>query len=99
MIKNKNDISQEKYKEEKQKEELKINKYNQDNNSLIDKIQTITYDLDTATFFQCGICMDSFHESEELKMLPCDHIFHVDCMNQWIQNNKTCPFCEQAIFY
>ena len=74
-------------------------KFSNKKTALIDQIETIEYNIDKATFFQCGICMDSFHESEELKMLPCDHIFHVDCMNQWIQNNKICPFCEQAIFY
>ena len=66
---------------------------------LIDQIETIEYDLDKATFFQCGICMDSFHETENVKRLPCEHIFHVDCMSQWLQKKKNCPFCAQAIFY
>ena len=65
----------------------------------IDQIETIEYDLDKATFFQCGICMDSFHETEKVKMLPCEHIFHIDCMSQWLQTKKNCPFCDQAIFY
>ena len=67
--------------------------------ALIDQIETIEYNIDKATFFQCGICMDSFHETEKVKMLPCEHIFHIDCMSQWLQTKKNCPFCDQAIFY
>ena len=59
----------------------------------------INFDLYNTTLFQCGICMDSFNENEKIKKLHCDHIFHIDCMSQWLQTKKTCPFCDQAIFY
>ena len=82
-----------------QKKEINIkNNLNKDN-ALIDLIETITFHIDTSTFFQCGICMDSFREDEKIKKLTCDHIFHIECMSQWLQTKKTCPFCEQAIFY
>ena len=81
------------------KEENKNKKINNKKKELIDQIETLEYNLDKATLFQCGICMDSFHETEKVKRLPCEHIFHIDCMNQWIQTNKNCPFCGQAIFY
>ena len=67
--------------------------------ALIDQIETINFDLYNTTLFQCGICMDSFNENEKIKKLHCDHIFHIDCMSQWLQTKKTCPFCDQAIFY
>ena len=82
-----------------QKKEINIkNNINKDN-ALIDLIETITFHIDTSTFFQCGICMDSFRENEKVKKLTCDHIFHIECMTQWLQTKKTCPFCDQAIFY
>ena len=82
-----------------QKKEINIkNNLNKDN-ALIDLIETITFHIDTSTFFQCGICMDSFRENEKIKKLTCDHIFHIECMTQWLQTKKTCPFCDQAIFY
>ena len=82
-----------------QKKEINIkNNINKDN-ALIDLIETITFHIDTSTFFQCGICMDSFREDEKVKKLTCDHIFHIECMTQWLQTKKTCPFCDQAIFY
>ena len=82
------------------KPEKKVNDYNKiKNEALIDQIETITYNIDNNTYFECGICMDSFLENETIKKLPCDHIFHTDCMSQWIQTNKICPLCDQAIFY
>ena len=83
-----------------EKPEKKVNDYNKIKNEvLIDQIETITYNIDNNSFFQCGICMDTFLENEKIKKLHCAHIFHTDCMSQWIQTNKICPFCDQAIFY
>ena len=83
-----------------EKTEKKANDYNKrKNEAVIDQIETITFNIDNTTFFQCGICMDNFLENEKIKKLPCEHIFHTDCMSQWIQANQICPFCDQAIFY
>ncbi len=90
------------YEQKKEKNEINIdNKLNNlnKNNELMDLIETINFHTDTSTFFQCGICMDSFRENEKIKKLTCDHIFHIECMTQWLQTKKTCPFCDQAIFY
>ena len=50
------------------------------------------------TFFednsQCIICMESFNENELVKQLSCGHIFHEDCINQWLEQQKNCPFCK-----
>jgi hypothetical protein len=50
------------------------------------------------TFFednsQCIICMENFTENELVKQLSCGHIFHEDCINQWLEQQKNCPFCK-----
>lgn len=86
-------------KKEKQKEPIKNNFNKNQKNASIDDIKTITYDIDNTNFYQCGICMDSFSDNEKIKILHCEHIFHIDCMSQWLQSNKKCPFCDQNIFY
>ena len=93
------DNNQIKYEQKKEKDEININTNLNKDNVLTDLLGTITFNIDDTTFFQCGICMDSFRENEKIKRLPCEHIFHTDCMNQWLQTKKTCPFCDQAIFY
>jgi hypothetical protein len=43
---------------------------------------------------QCIICMDGFNENELVKQLNCGHIFHGDCIDHWLEQQKTCPFCK-----
>ncbi|GLJ14556.1 hypothetical protein SUGI_0235630 [Cryptomeria japonica] len=45
--------------------------------------------------FVCAICLRSFEEDDEIrKLCNCNHIFHRNCLDKWIDNNEdTCPFC------
>jgi len=46
----------------------------------------------------CSICIEEFHEGEELKMMPeCKHTFHHNCIKRWIQNHNNCPYCRCTI--
>lgn len=46
---------------------------------------------------QDNICMVCFREMEEGRKLPCKHIFHEECLKQWIQKNTNhfCPKCKR----
>ena len=46
---------------------------------------------------QCIICMEEFKEREKVKLLPCAHIFHNNCIKQWLLKEKNCPFCKSEI--
>ena len=40
----------------------------------------------------CVICY--YELTNDTIKLPCNHIFHNECMNRWKQlNNNTCPYC------
>ena len=45
----------------------------------------------------CIICMENFNENELVKQLKCGHIFHDDCIEHWLLEQKTCPFCKEEI--
>ena len=45
----------------------------------------------------CIICMESFNENELVKQLNCGHIFHNDCIEHWLLEQKTCPFCKEEM--
>lgn len=47
--------------------------------------------------FQCIICMEEFNEREKVKLLPCGHIFHPNCIKEWLMKQKSCPFCKSEI--
>lgn len=45
---------------------------------------------------ECLICRLPF-SSEEVIELPCKHIFHRHCINDWANNKYECPVCHQSL--
>ena len=46
----------------------------------------------------CNICLEQFNTNNELKVLPCNHFFHKDCIKEWLCNEKVnCPICRKDI--
>mmetsp|Transcript_6947 Transcript_6947/g.16888 ORF Transcript_6947/g.16888 Transcript_6947/m.16888 type:complete len:1035 (-) Transcript_6947:326-3430(-) len=43
----------------------------------------------------CIICRDDLHEGSVI--LPCGHIFHVDCLKSWLVMQQVCPTCRAEI--
>lgn len=43
----------------------------------------------------CVICMESFDEEQTINRPPCGHIFHSDCLNQWLERSRSCPICRR----
>lgn len=35
--------------------------------------------------------------NQQIKKLPCDHIFHKSCLRSWFQRQQTCPTCRTSI--
>jgi len=47
---------------------------------------------------QCHICLQDFVEGDELRSLPCNHSFHVDCVDTWLrQKSSSCPTCRATL--
>lgn len=42
---------------------------------------------------QCQICFCDYTDGEKLRMLPCFHDYHVQCIDRWLKDNTTCPIC------
>ena len=62
------------------------------------KLPEIRYDKDKySENYQCIICMEEFKQKEKVKLLPCGHIFHNNCIKEWLLKQKSCPFCKSEI--
>jgi len=45
----------------------------------------------------CSICLNDYEEGDELRRLPCTHLFHSPCIDRWLSNHLTCPLCIQSV--
>ena len=46
---------------------------------------------------KCIICQYEFKSNEKVKVLPCKHCFHPDCIDEWLKNQKACPYCKTEV--
>ena len=49
--------------------------------------------LDKEQEEMCSICLIFFKNEDQVSRLNCGHLFHTDCVNEWISNKKNCPLC------
>ena len=47
----------------------------------------------------CAICQDNFNQDNHVKILPCRHMFHFNCLRRsvCIYRQNTCPNCRSEI--
>ena len=46
----------------------------------------------------CSICLNDLNFSNHcISVLKCGHVFHYDCLQEWIRTSKTCPECRCQI--
>ncbi|XP_006110589.2 E3 ubiquitin-protein ligase RNF167-like [Pelodiscus sinensis] len=63
------------------------------------KITTSTFKTGDK-YVTCVICMAEYEEGDQLKILPCSHVYHVACIDSWLlvqSQCKTCPICKQQV--
>jgi len=48
----------------------------------------------------CSICLNAFQETDTIRVLECGHIFHSQCVLEWIKHkfSATCPICNVKLF-
>ncbi|XP_061359376.1 uncharacterized protein LOC133303476 [Gastrolobium bilobum] len=43
---------------------------------------------------QCYICLDEYEEGEQIRLLPCNHEYHMSCVDKWLKEiHGVCPLC------
>lgn len=55
-------------------------------------------DFGERSISECAVCLNEFKEGEKLRIMPnCGHVFHIDCIDVWLQSNDNCPLCRISI--
>ncbi|KAL2491361.1 RING-type domain-containing protein [Abeliophyllum distichum] len=53
---------------------------------------------DTSDVQQCYICLADYEEGDKLRVLPCNHEYHVACIDKWLKEiNRVCPLCRRNV--
>ncbi|XP_056097923.1 E3 ubiquitin-protein ligase RNF165 isoform X2 [Rhinichthys klamathensis goyatoka] len=55
------------------------------------------YEEELDTDEKCTICLSMLEDGEDVRRLPCMHLFHQACVDQWLATNKKCPICRVDI--
>jgi len=42
---------------------------------------------------ECAICLGTWDEDNVIKVTPCGHAFHSECLGGWFRNARTCALC------
>lgn len=45
----------------------------------------------------CIICREEMTVESGAKKLPCNHIFHPNCLRSWFQRQQSCPTCRTDV--
>ena len=64
---------------------------------LVERLPGVIFKTNYLNESNCGICRDDFQDGETVKVLKCQHLFHRECLGQWLISNKKCPICEKVI--
>ncbi|XP_043096624.1 RING finger protein 215 [Puntigrus tetrazona] len=45
----------------------------------------------------CAVCLEQYNNHQCLRVLPCLHEFHRDCVDPWLLLQQTCPLCKRSV--
>uniref|UniRef100_A0A1J3DA67 RING-type E3 ubiquitin transferase n=1 Tax=Noccaea caerulescens TaxID=107243 RepID=A0A1J3DA67_NOCCA len=68
--------------------------------SSIDALPTIKITqkhLKSSSHSHCPVCKDEFEVKSEAKQMPCNHIYHSDCIVPWLLEHNSCPVCRKEL--
>jgi hypothetical protein len=65
-------------------------------------LPTFRWEPGTLQTDQCGqntcmVCLSEFEVGEEVRVLPCGHVFHAPCIDEWLRRCTDCPICKANV--
>ncbi|KAK6128090.1 hypothetical protein DH2020_038173 [Rehmannia glutinosa] len=66
---------------------------------LLKTLPVVTFDpKEFKDGLECAVCLCEVSEGEKARLLPkCNHGFHLECIDMWLQSHSTCPLCRNPV--
>lgn len=45
----------------------------------------------------CVICLDDVEVGHRVRVLPCGHLYHSQCIRMWLRRKNSCPCCAERV--
>ncbi|GAV72271.1 zf-RING_2 domain-containing protein/zf-RING_3 domain-containing protein [Cephalotus follicularis] len=67
--------------------------------SAIESLKTVkvTEQVMDSEMTQCAVCKDEFERGNEVKQMPCKHVYHKECIIPWLELHNSCPVCRYEL--
>eukprot|EP00742_Colponemidia_sp_Colp-10_P010809 GILJ01011913.1.p1 GENE.GILJ01011913.1~~GILJ01011913.1.p1 ORF type:complete len:566 (+),score=48.10 GILJ01011913.1:34-1698(+) len=72
----------------------RLRNYRQAMNDMDTRYPSATAEELEANNDNCAICRDRMTSARKL---PCSHLFHLNCLRQWLEHEHTCPICRTPL--
>jgi len=57
------------------------------------RIKVTAYDIAANESAECSICLDELVAGQPALRIPCGHLYHEDCVKDWLRKSNECPVC------
>ncbi|KAL1209009.1 E3 ubiquitin-protein ligase MBR2 [Cardamine amara subsp. amara] len=58
--------------------------------------ETSAISLNKDDDIKCSICQEEYVDGDEVGTMPCQHMYHVSCVQQWLRMKNWCPICKTS---
>uniref|UniRef100_A0A0D6R5N4 RING-type domain-containing protein n=1 Tax=Araucaria cunninghamii TaxID=56994 RepID=A0A0D6R5N4_ARACU len=59
-----------------------------------ERLAVSKFDMTEVGGCKCIFCLSKVKGGEEIRNLPCGHLFHRKCLDGWLDEHLTCPLCK-----
>jgi hypothetical protein len=57
------------------------------------KVKVTAHDIEKNESNECSICLDELVIGQPAMRIPCGHLYHEDCIKDWLKKSNECPVC------
>lgn len=63
----------------------------------LERVERLRWEPSAGSQTQCMVCLSDFEGGEEVRRLPCGHVFHAPCIEEWLKRCADCPICKTNV--